>query len=270
MSNTGQWGLENYGLDQWGSLLGSGGTLALVSAMSDSERTVLVTFNVQPLQVSTIGAGDALNPASWKVTKPSTGQVFVVMAVRAVTPVQFQLYLLQKLGPYLVDHVVDASAIVAPNLTPLAPPTTFTFGGSQFAQPAPTAQSTVDFVNAPTSSNEIAGVLRVSSSGDYVMGGGVDFLRKLIYRRLTTGPGEFFYLPNYGLGLREKGPVTSARLAQLKPQIEQQVLQEPEISAATATLIMDLSTNILKIFLNVTLAKTNQQIPLDIPVKMAA
>ncbi len=238
-------------------------TLSIANAFADSERTIQVQFSTAPLAASSIGPGDALNPQSYSLQRNDNLFNYVVMAVKQIDSMTFQLYLLQKLSSYLVIQTLDASKVVDPSSSPIVNPTTWPVNGCQAANPAPIQQGQVDLANLPTSDQSVAGTLVVSSAGDYVTQGGNDLLKKLVIRRITTTPGEFFYMSNYGLGVKVKSSISSSDLSTLKKKIQQQILQEPEFSAAKVSLTLN-NDNSLICQLVLTLAKTNQQIPLQI------
>lgn len=111
----------------------------------------------------------------------------------------------------------------------------------------------------------IGGTLTVETSGDYGSVSGDELVKKLIFRRLISSPGDFFHLPEYGLGLSEKEIVHSANLVQLKAEVERQILLEREVEEASVRLTID--QDILTIQARVRLKNGNQ---LDITVPTEA
>ncbi len=118
---------------------------------------------------------------------------------------------------------------------------------------------------------ELGSTLVIDSGGDYTSMSGPEFIKKLILRRLTTKPGEFFHLPNYGLGLKEKEPLPVNNLRALAKAIEQQVAQEPEVGAVKATLSYAANASILYVKVQVQLRQTGQQlvVPMAVPTQSA-
>ena len=102
---------------------------------------------------------------------------------------------------------------------------------------------------------------KIGRDGDYLLEEGENLVRKLIIRRLITRPGEFFHLPDYGIGLRIKEPLPG-QIASLKKQIEQQAELEPEVESAVASL--SFSNSILIIQLRVRLLQTGADIEIGI------
>jgi hypothetical protein len=219
---------------------------SIASVQATSTRTVAVTFSSTVEAVSPINAGDALNPASYVVTRNDTGASLLALTVSQGTGMDsntFTLYLLDELEPYQTLHTVDASAVQDTGGSPITPPTSMTFPGCAADSPALVqGQRTVDLRNDPVGPNTLAGTIRANTNGDYDTQDGAALLRKLILRRLTTTPGSYFHLDaSYGLGITEKQPLVTRDLVQLKKEIERQVALEPEVAAATAR--VDLDTN---------------------------
>jgi len=89
-----------------------------------------------------------------------------------------------------------------------------------------------DLANCPAPSGSVVGgTLQIAAGGDYATDTGAALVKKLILRRLTTRPGEFFHLPDYGFGLKPKGLLKTSDRATLKKQIAQQILLEPEVES---------------------------------------
>lgn len=92
------------------------------------------------------------------------------------------------------------------------------------------------------------GAFNLNPRNDLDTHGGISALKKKIIRRIITTPGGFFHLPQYGVGLRNKGPFDPTSLAEIRLKIRDQVIQEREVadvSVAVATfapgvLIIDL------------------------------
>lgn len=108
--------------------------------------------------------------------------------------------------------------------------------------------------------------LTTTSGGDYASMTGEPFVKKLILRRLISKPGDFFHLPNYGIGLRVKEPLPNTDLRKLAKAIEMQVAMEPEVLAVKASLSYASSSAILYINLKVQLRQTGQIMPVSLAV----
>lgn len=73
----------------------------------------------------------------------------------------------------------------------------------------------------------------ITSAGDFLLLSGLDNLREAIYRRLLTRPGEYKFVPSYGVGIMSfiKKKINTTTLDELRTTIEEQLLQERRIAA---------------------------------------
>lgn len=260
------YGTSAYGTSSYGSLSGA---LSVVNAFATTTNTVRVTFTVAPLAVSVSGLGDALNPATWAVTNPTT--TFTVTSVVKVSSTVFDVYVLEAFASVLVTHTVSAPTLLKPDLDLISPPTSSTFLGlTSLAAVAPAAEAAarglnlVDVANRPTQiADQLGGTLVMTSGGDYASETGASLLRKLIIRRLMTMRGEFFHLPNYGLGLAVKEPLPVGETIKLRAEIERQIQLEPEVSSVSANVILSPASGILTVLIAATVRQTGERI--DVP-----
>lgn len=223
----------------WGTHWGGSLGVALTpTAWAVSERQTWVTFARAPLAVSTITVGDALNPASWTLSRLDTGAELIVIGVRALSSHTFELYTLYKFAGFPVMHQVNASVLDKLTLAPVA--LSLQFSGCMFYPAAPPGDQLVDVANPYFTAAGDAPVshLIVGASGDYANESGDALWQKLIFRRLTTLPSGFFHLDpaTYGLGLRVKESVGARQLPALQAEILQHLLREPEFAAASVHL----------------------------------
>lgn len=256
-----------WGASPWGSGMGGGGgsPMSIVDAYAVSERQVQVVLSSAPRAVSTIGVGDALNPLTWSVKRIDTGEELVVLAVRMLDTMTAELYTLHKFYPALVEHRVSAPTLLNAGGGPIIPPTQDDFPGC-FAEPhADVKQGISDFVNMPVSDQDFGGVLVVDSSGDYAHQSGVPLLMKLVIRRLVTAQTEFFYLDDYGLGLRVKETLRYSDIPKVQAAAQLQLLQEPEFATVAVALVLK-NSGVLYIGVHAVLRKDNSQVSVNIPV----
>lgn len=227
----------------------TGYALSIAGAFAIATNRVRVTLSAPPLAQSPIVAGDALNPASWTLQRVDTGALLEVMAAEMASPFEIDLILFGRLANALVIHQVASSSLMDAFGNAISPPTSATFYGviadSDFTQEAQAAArrfAIVDLANPPVplpSTGLGGGVRIITASGDYKNETGTSLLKKLILRRLSTNPGEFFHLPDYGVGIRPKSTLRAGDLFDLKQRIISQVLLEPEVQAVDVSLTLD-------------------------------
>lgn len=215
--------------------------LVLTQVYATSRRHVFVEFNNAPLMTSGFGPNDSLNPNNWIVTRADTGEQIPVGGVIPNGALSVILYLLDPLGPPVVNHTVSVSNLVTSGGSPMTSASAGFIGIANSADnlgSRPQRPVTRDLLSRPLGDGELGATLQVGSNGDYANQQGADLLRKLVERRLFTKPGDFKHLPDYGLGLDVKAPVPPGDLVRLKKEIEEQVLREPEFTSVVAGLTL--------------------------------
>jgi hypothetical protein len=260
------WGFDPYGLTPNGSPpSGEGVSLYMALAVNTQEVRVYLTGEV--LHKLATQDGDALNPATWTVQRLDTLEYLNVMTVVEYTPTIFGLVVVVPFADATVTYEVSSVTLLDASGGILIPPRSATFAGL-VADAVSTAQARLanrgavvrDIANPPASalvSDAVGGTLVVTSSGDYATVSGAELVKKLIIRRLTTGQGEFFHLPNYGVDLGVKEPVRTSQLAQLKTSIERQIRKEPEIKDVSTSLSLD-TRGILTVAIKAVLQPTGE------------
>jgi hypothetical protein len=258
------WGLDDKGLQPYGdAAVGTGAALASAVAVSTREVAVTVTDSVQ--DNSPFLVGDALNPATWTVQRRDTLNFIHVVNVAQSAPNTYVLALYEEMGPASVTHRVGASALKDVAGNPITAPRNVDFLGlldasrtSVQTQLASHNSSVRDIANPQAQSSEwFGGTLQLTAAGDYKLESGAAMVRKLIFRRLMSAPGDFFHLPSYGIGLRVKEPIPAANLGNLKTKIEQQVMREPELESVRVSLSLD-SSGVLTVGVNGRLRTTGE------------
>jgi len=242
MANLG-WGLDPWGLGFYGGLLGP---LSVQSAFAITTRTVRVTVSVPPADNSVSGIGDALNPATWSVTRLDTGFVFTVASIDEVNETTFDITVVEAFGALSVTHQVLSTTLRKDTGELIEAPYSASFIGLIASDVAtPEAQlAKRKLIPQDISNPFVDGTLVMTSGGDYALVSGAALVRKLIFRRLISQRGSFFHLPNYGLGFAVKEPLVSSDLVMLRKEVIQQISLEPEIEQADASLTLS-ATGIL-------------------------
>lgn len=233
----------------------------LDGAWAIATNAVRIQLSAEPMHVSPFDEGDALNPLTWRVTNPTTGVAYTVVGASMYDDETVDLVLLETLGSHLETFRVQSVGLlgagggITPDLSALF------VGTVQTLDPigAVTLDRFLDrdLANPPLQSDTggQAGTLKIGTDGDYETESGIELVRKLALRRLSTPRGAFPHLPRYGVGLVEKEPVGNGNLVALRGEIERQMLQEPDIAEARCGLMMDRS-NVLQVQLRLKVART--------------
>ena len=218
-------------------------TLQATSILQLDLRSFRITFSVPVQLFNPQAPDDGLNPdnypvSSFQATVPDPQAVIgsedglsVVVQMDQPLPAQAEIV------------VRPENIISAENETIVIGPTALRFvargeGIVPVQQIEPLA-GRFDLANPQTgrdAGNEPLGTFSITEIGDIRNDTGREYLRKRIYRRLSTTPGGFFHLPNYGLRPEDKELVTLTTLRRLQNNIEAQVLEEPDVLSVSATL----------------------------------
>lgn len=271
---SGAWGTGSWGLGPFGAMATN---ISLVSALAIDTNTVQVKLSGEPLHQSVIGVGDATNPATWIVSTIDTSTIFTVISAEVLSdPTLVNVRILEPFLDFTVLHDVFSFTLRSVDGGVIVPPQDATFQGllsfalSSEAQIASTKQfQSTDISNVTTVTDSFGGTLQIGSDGDYTSMFGADLVRKLIMRRLTTNTGEFFHLPNYGIGLPLKTPIPTSQLVKLKSDIESQVKLEPDVSNVKATVVLD-PQGILFITIAATYSPSGQTFQVPIVIQPGA
>lgn len=244
-----------------------------------SDRVVRIQFietptTTKPVHVSSTGTKDALNPRSWNVVQPF-GITYTVMSVLgSADGYTYDILTLEHFPRYNAGDLLFTGQVRMENGDEPSISTTFS-GSIQSADTSPNAKATTrglqvrDLNNVVTPYEDlVGGTLVINSGGDYESMSGEAFIRKLVMRRLISQKGDFFHLPNYGGGLRVKATFSTANLRAMAKDIEMQVLQEPEIEAARASLTYQAASSTLVIQVKARMRSTGQEtaLSMNLPV----
>jgi hypothetical protein len=264
------WGYSPYGISPYGSAaVGVGVSIASANAISTNE--VDVTVNGVAQDNSPYLDGDALNPVTWNVRRLDTGDLLTPVSVTQVGTSTYRVLCLEHFGPVTAEHRISSTTLNDASGNLLHAPYFADFQGllaaaeaSNAAKLAQRGSSSTDLANPQAvSSTAMGGTLIINAAGDYANVTGTELVKKLILRRLMTTPGDFFHLPDYGVGLGVKEPLPTSQLAQLKARIEQQVMLEREVEAASAAISVG-PGNLTTIRVQAKLRSTGQTVQLSV------
>lgn len=254
------YGLGPYGFGPYGDVIAST-TISVLAAWATSTHGVRVLLTGEPLHSDQFATGDALNSLTWSVVDVSGSRTLTVVAATMNDSTSLDLVTLEPLGDHLANHTVTAVGLLSIDVLALTSPDSASFVGVvQSVDPVDVTQGDFrdrDLANPPFSSARTfgaGGTLVISSDGDFETDTGQTLTRKLIVRRLSTKRGSFRHLPNYGISeIFEKEPLSGGQLITALRDIEDQCLQEPDVTNAVAQGTLD-RQGILIIKLSVTSA----------------
>lgn len=248
---------------------------SLQAAVALSTRMVKVTLSSEPLHSSNFTAGDALNPQTWTVQRGDTLAFLHVVSVTPMSPLVYGVLTLEEFGDVTVLHTISSASLLSVGGVLLSPPKSASFYGlldeneaTQAARLAKQRVTSRDLSNAqvPSSMPSFSGgTLIINATGDYDNVSGKALVQKLVLRRLISRPGDFFHLPKYGIGLRDKEPIPAGNLGKLRAEIQRQILLEPEVADATVSLELA-STGILTIKPRIRLRPTGEVVSFSLPL----
>lgn len=267
------WGLDPYGLGPLGNAPFAAG-VSILTAIAVTTKEVRVYLSAEPTHTSKVTPGDALNPATWTIQRLDGPTYLNVAAVVEYAPTMYGIQTMQALGPASVMHELSSVTLLDIGGGLILPPRKAQFAGliadteagiaAKLARRGALARDIANPSAPKSTPDSFGGTLVIGSAGDYDTVTGAELVKKLIVRRLMTGRGEFFHLPEYGVDFQVKGTVQPGSMRQLKTAIERQVLKESEVSAASASLLLD-SSNTLTIAIKATLRPTGEQVQFNVP-----
>ena len=255
------WGGTDYGSSAWGGGAGADASAITISALQLlSEKSVKVTLSAAPLAASAAGVGDALNPLTWSVTRDD-GTIYTVTSVTKLSATVFRLRTIESWIGQATVYTVATVGLKTTSGDVVTDDSATVFGTSTSDRldPALASGGISDLANPATPFNPVGGTMTIDSTGDYASVSGSELVRKLILRRLSVNRGAFFHLPDYGLGLKVKEPLPSSDLVATKTEVERQILREPEVVRATASVSLS-RTGVLVVLFRAKLRATGEEI----------
>ncbi len=261
---TSQWGLDGYGVVPY---------LSIAHAYAISTHQVVVVLTKPPQMVSEFVVGDVRAIGSWMIERVDTGETLRVSQIDPFdAPLSWVVTTIDQFQPTTTTMRITAVGLKDAGGSLVQLPRTADFAGvTEFNISTPTQIAasrgvvTRDLANrpAPTGGNETntSGTLQIIG-GDYALVSGAEMVKKLIIRRLTATPGDFFHLPNYGCGLRVKEPLPGGSFARLKASIQRELLLEPDV--ATVSVQLTQTENSLTVLVKATMSGTGQQVDVSV------
>jgi len=256
----------------WGTWFGSPAhsplPFSLVRARAYTNQAVLVTFTKPVFFGSPTLVTSVLNASLWTVAPTISGVALNIQGVYPMaTDTEALVYLASPFKSTQVHRITLASTAMSADGTALSDPKYADFPGLTYT--ANQLVKTVSDLRNNQVPSSPTGCLVVGSNGDYARESGEALYRKLILRRLISAVNSFRHLPGYGSGIQEKEPISTTDMIALKFEVQSQVMLEPEVSEAAASIDRGMQGEIT-IRLQARLKKTNTTVNITYPMSPTA
>lgn len=238
----------SYGEGSWGfDVWGADPTFSVENAIAATTHSVYVTFSRAPRAVSPLSVGDALNLSTWAISGVGFTDNKIVVAASMVAARRAEITVSTPFKSSNYVYKISSPTLMSTTRVYLSPPYDRNFRGLFPADPITDPNRTFDLKN----SELIGGSFEVTAAGSYARVYGIELLRKMIFRRLSTMPGSFFHLTpdEFGLGIRSKELLRFSAIPNMKKRIEDEINKEPGITGTLAT--VDLKDGLLSVKLKV-------------------
>lgn len=223
------YGIIPYGFGEFGNVI----PFALTNAHARGTHKVRVRLSQEPLHANPFSEGDVLAPASWRLTRLDTGVRNPVIGVKPTSALEeWDLYLLNQLGPFFIQHEIVAVELKSAAGILIVPPRTARFAGiekQRLLAPYPESRGIIDLKN----DSLFGGSGLQPNAAGYALHGRDEALKKRLFRRLTQ---PWIADPAFGLGLQSKALLQDG-LPALKKKVEEQLQLDPEVSSVRAELV---------------------------------
>lgn len=211
-------------------------------------NSVDVVFSWEPKHIDPNAPPDGINLGNYTVVGPVSP--FPNRLLQAVVYWDDDTLRIFFDGPLVAGEtyaitIANVEAIGGASITP--DPTSFSFiAFAADSDPVPLEQQPTeqwDIRNPQTARDApegaALGTFVIDDDGDLGVETRRQYLRKRIWRRLTTQKGTIVIEPDYGIAYEAKGLQTPARLRRLQQDVEMQVRQEPSVTQVRATVQND-------------------------------
>lgn len=226
------WGLESWGYTDWGT----DPDLFLESAVALNTHAVVVTFSRPARCSSQVAIGDALNPATWTASRVSTGEAYTPVLVQRISDRRVVVTFREALASWHYYHRIGSTTLQADTRVLISAPYSVDFRGVLATTELNEPSGPFDLLTTDV----VAGGLRTTEAGGYARVYGVELIKKMIFRRLTTMPGGFFHIPEseFGVDLKIKGVLKTSNLASLRRKIVDEIGREPGVLESAVSLTL--------------------------------
>ena len=248
----------------------------LTAAKQVSLTSVRVDFFQVPAPqiLSAFRVSDALNAANWtiEVLEPFGAFTPLAQVVTQVGEKSVEVFTDVSLTPGTL-YRITTTALNTLGQPLMCPEASF----RTFAERVIDLGDFTDLANpylvtdAPVEDPPPLGTNQITDRGDLALDSGRPYLRKRVFRRISTELGGFYHLPNYGLAEPLKGTSTPDAVRRYRKQAENQIKREPDVKRVRAGAVRgpaadDANKNILFVTLLVEDVRgvvTEQTVPIN-------
>jgi hypothetical protein len=234
----------------------------IVQASAIQNNIIDVDFNVPPLAINPNNANDALNPANWALSDSRGNKIFIAsISVPIFNPalqtnngissgsnltnikngLSLFLTTASALSASTTYTLTASSNLQGQNGTRITGTLVWTFAGLYSTEVVTYITNLIgndlsyDFIN-----NDITATI----DGDWDVMTGIPQIKKKILRRLTTAPGAFFHLPNFGVSIPSKTMLLPSKILKMQKDLRRQIVQEPGVVDANVTITSNSDGNL--------------------------
>lgn len=197
-------------------------------------NAVRMTFTEQPKRFNSNDLADSLNTENYYLLFGSPSPQWVAPGDDVFSVIVYFDQVLNAGQVYELE-VQRVEEVTGASVVPDTVSTFVAFGEERAPVDEPSLRGRFDIANPQTVRDANGGPLgtfQVSESGDLVNDTGRTNLRKRVFRRISTRPGGFYHLQDYGVRIGSKTLFTPTSLRELQTNLEAQVTREPDVVGA--------------------------------------
>jgi hypothetical protein len=234
----------------------------IVQASAIQNNIIDVDFNVPPLAINPNNANDALNPANWALSDSMGNKIFIASISVPIFNPALQTNNGISSGSNLTN-IKNGLSLFLTTASALSASTTYTLTASSnlqdqngtiitgtlvwtFAGLYSTEVVTyiTNLIGNDLSYDFINNDITATIDGDWDVMTGIPQIKKKILRRLTTAPGAFFHLPNFGVSIPSKTMLLPSKILKMQKDLRRQIVQEPGVVDANVTITSNSDGNL--------------------------
>ncbi len=236
-------------------------TFKILAVNAIQNNIVDVDFSMPPLARNSNDTADVLNTSNWILKDSSNNTIPIAMiSVPAFTGLQNNQGIVA--GANLQNVKLGLSAFITTsvplfagiNYTLTASPSLKNINGNiisgnlvwtfQGLYASEVVTYLINLIGNDLSYDFVGNDINATSDGDWDTQTGVEQVKKKILRRLTTKPGGFFHIPNFGIAIPSKTLLLPSKVLKMQKDVKRQILQEPGVTDANVSITSDNNGNL--------------------------